>query len=90
MLPAMMDMNSPSETIRKLPIKCFLLLVIVVMMSLHGNSIVTKTETYRHLQRMGTAMRKEKQSIRMLGHAKGTGREARRNLLLETVWGSIA
>lgn len=48
-LQAMMIMVEPSETVSKSPVKCFLLYVALVMMSLHSNTKVTKTLMKRYL-----------------------------------------
>jgi hypothetical protein len=44
MFPAMVIKNKASETVNKSSIKCFFVIVDLVMMSLHSNRTVTKTE----------------------------------------------
>ena len=41
--PTIMVMDTPSETVNKPPIKSFLLLIALVMVSLHRNRAVTET-----------------------------------------------
>lgn len=44
--PTMIVMDSPSETVSEPPVKCFLLQVALVIVSLHSNSTVNKTLSY--------------------------------------------